>query len=846
MANRQRRSPGELARFEATGRVSENLPSFATPGNTAVFDALTSVAGQLSNRLGALADKAAAREGEMAGLTAGQTSAAAYLRQQAVQTEAKEAATMPPSMARAPGEIRKVISDAALKHGVDPNALLTIAGIESTFNPNAKNPGSTAGGLFQFIDSTARDYGLTNKFDAAQSADAGARLMKDNSAYLRKHLGRDPTVGELYLAHQQGMQGAVDLLKDPSRPAVDVVGRKAVLKNGGDLSMTAGQFAGKWMKKAGDQVATSRKEPSTETAKTSTDNVPVLSTTPLALRSDGTIRGDAFDGAAIRSYGWRMQQGISTELTAAYDQFKDDPENFNQAVSKVRDTYLQDDNLADPRLREMFDKEFSAKAEGYVRDVANRQEIRLREEEQASFAGALEAQNIELERQTMVLGASKDGDEVAGRQLGRVIQSIDKAVEDGTISPAAAVKLRATAQETAVRGRIQGVYEALDTPEKKRQFSLSVLEDWKDGKGPIAKLPYDQARRISDTLFADATDKSEKARASNKLEAARISDLIRDDLASTEATGKGIAEIDVARAEELLGPEKVAAWKSDRETAARTFSATAGMQTQSADDLAERIAMLEPKPGTPGYADQERIFATAQKRATAVLKERAADPAEAAEKSFPEVAELAANAKPDDPDSMAALVTGRLQAQSALGIEELAQEPLTNKEALALSRSVTIETDPGKQAGRMAELSDQISAAYGPHADKVMAQVLRARGVDRELAAMGAAFFKRSQATLSTTDKRAADVASETSAADNAGKATATDQFALPNYRQQQMLLNRPELAADFDRKFGPGASQRILGRRRTPSQSFQADDGTVTVNPDGSEDFTPRQQEKK
>lgn len=841
MVNRQRRNPGELARFEATGRVSENLPSFATPGNSAVFEALAGVGARLSSQLGAMADKAAAREGELAGLSAGQLSAAAYLRQRAVQTEAE--GVKPPSMAHAPGDIRKTISEAAQRHGVDPNALLQVAGIESSFNPRAKNPNSSAGGLFQFIDSTAKQYGLSDRYDPAQASDAAARLMKDNADYLRKQLGREPSAGELYLAHQQGMKGAADLLRDPNRRAADIVGAKAVTLNGGKADMTAGEFAGLWMRKVGGKVTTAA---AADPAATDSDQVPTLSTTPLALRRDGTIRGDAFDASAIRAYGWRMQQGLSNDLAAAYDAHKDDPAEYTKAVAKVRDTYLADDNLSDPRLREAFDQEFAAKSEGYARDVANRQEVRLRQEEQASFAGALDAQVNELERQTMALGASQDGDAIAARQLGRVVQSIDKAVADGTISPAAAVKLRASAEETAVRGRMQGVYDALDSPEKKRQFALDVLEEWKSGKGPIAKLGYDQAKRISDTLFADATDRSEKERASNKLEAAKISDMIRDDLASTEATGKGIADIDVARAEQLLGPEKVAAWKADREVAAKTFSATAGMETQSADDLATRVAALEPKPGTVGFADQERIFAAAQKRASGILKERAADPAAAAEKSFPDVAELAANARAEDPDSMASLVTARLQAQSALGIDELGQEPLTNKEALALSRAVTIDPDPAKQAQRMEALADQVASAYGPHADKVMAQILRARGIDRDMATMGAAFFRRAEAKIPTADRRAADTSTDISAADKAGKAVATDQFALPNYQQQQLLMNRPELAADFDRKFGPGAAQRILGRRRTPSQSFTVDGGTVTVNPDGSEDFTPLQTEKK
>ncbi|MEJ6845193.1 transglycosylase SLT domain-containing protein [Sinorhizobium fredii] len=150
------------------------------------------------------------------------------------------------------GDVRKIVSDAAAAYGVDPNALLTIAWIESRGNPNAKNPNSSAGGLFQFIDSTARGYGLQNKFDPAQAADAAARLTRDNSEALEKVLGRKPTTGELYLAHQQGIGGATKLLSNPNARAVDAVGADAVRLNGGSADMTASDFASLWMKKAGD------------------------------------------------------------------------------------------------------------------------------------------------------------------------------------------------------------------------------------------------------------------------------------------------------------------------------------------------------------------------------------------------------------------------------------------------------------------------------------------------------------------------------------------------------------------------------------------------------------------
>ena len=149
-----------------------------------------------------------------------------------------------------PTNVRAAIDTAASRYGVDPTALSVIAQLESGGNPAAQNPNSSAGGLFQFIDSTAQQYGLTDKFDPYASADAGARLARDNAASLRRAIGREPTIGELYLAHQQGAGGASTLLANPNQKAIDIVGRNAVLLNGGNEDMSAQEFANLWINKA--------------------------------------------------------------------------------------------------------------------------------------------------------------------------------------------------------------------------------------------------------------------------------------------------------------------------------------------------------------------------------------------------------------------------------------------------------------------------------------------------------------------------------------------------------------------------------------------------------------------
>ncbi|OYW96981.1 MAG: hypothetical protein B7Z15_23985, partial [Rhizobiales bacterium 32-66-8] len=132
------------------------------------------------------------------------------------------------------------------------------AGIGFAGQPKA-DTGSLAQGGLSFAPETGMggftryeaQYGLQDRFDPAQATDAAARLAADNAAHLRKVLGRDPTAAELYLAHQQGAGGAARLLANPDAPAASIVGADAVRLNGGDLNMTAGQFASKWTGKFG-------------------------------------------------------------------------------------------------------------------------------------------------------------------------------------------------------------------------------------------------------------------------------------------------------------------------------------------------------------------------------------------------------------------------------------------------------------------------------------------------------------------------------------------------------------------------------------------------------------------
>src|SRR5690554_2024444 len=185
--------------------------------------------------------------------------------------------------------IQQIIVDAAQRHNVPVEALLAIAKIESGFDPNAQNANSSASGPFQFTDKTAKAYGLTGdkRNDVAAQADAAARMLQTNARSLTKTLGRAPSAGELYLAHQQGLTGARALLANPDQTAAQalssIYGNRSasvVRQNGGDPNAKASQFASQWVNK-GNSTASMFPPGELPSVGTALSTVPTPPATPM-------------------------------------------------------------------------------------------------------------------------------------------------------------------------------------------------------------------------------------------------------------------------------------------------------------------------------------------------------------------------------------------------------------------------------------------------------------------------------------------------------------------------------------------------------------------------------------
>lgn len=144
------------------------------------------------------------------------------------------------------GKLPRVISgaiiDKAKAAGVDPALVAAISWMESKFNPMALNEvklkngkTSRAYGLFQFIASTAEQYGLPSdarKASVLQQAEAGAKLMADSIRKIKQATGTDPTPGEVYLAHFLGVDAALRVMQvSPDTPLSKLISADAIEAN---------------------------------------------------------------------------------------------------------------------------------------------------------------------------------------------------------------------------------------------------------------------------------------------------------------------------------------------------------------------------------------------------------------------------------------------------------------------------------------------------------------------------------------------------------------------------------------------------------------------------------------
>lgn len=505
MVNRHRR-PVKYRKFKARPLTPEGLLPVAREGGD-LERATAAGMLRLADQAGVRADREAAQSAETQGSL------------DALAAAPEGVSVAPGARPAAPAEIRDMITRIAGEEGADAEILLTFAHIESRYDPAAKNK-SGAAGLFQFMPKTAAQYGLANPFDPVANTRAAIRLMNDNAGYLRKVLKREPTAGELYLAHQQGAGGASKLLRNPNALAVDIVGRAAVIQNGGSETMSAQAFANKWIAKAS--------APGT-----------ILSgrTTAPALKVGTGIRSRNYNRSYERTYLAKLDNTMRSDMDKVYEQYKDDPGMLTRSLGELKTAHLNDHVF--PEIAADYVVQYDRMAGRLVRQAEAAAEVRLKEQDLADF----ESRTADLEERKSRLLAGLDPDlEGSEEQLFELQASIDaqydEAVERGLLSETDASEAKSRSlRETSVQFHVRQAdrmpaAELGEYREQLRQDYASGELENVDGKAfeeidrTLAKLEKDritEGKKAQGDLRRMGDDLARRHLAGEDVDAAEIS-----------------------------------------------------------------------------------------------------------------------------------------------------------------------------------------------------------------------------------------------------------------------------------------------------------------------------------
>lgn len=154
----------------------------------------------------------------------------------------------------------------AANHAIPISYLSRVATAESNNRnvPQAINDTGSAFGPFQFTEGTWADQiarhpelGLTpqDRFNPAAQGRVAVTFTRDNRDQMRDALGREPTAGDLLLAHRFGAVGAISLLNTPRNQSVAKALPAAVAANPQWQQLTVGQILANTQRAAGQSTA---------------------------------------------------------------------------------------------------------------------------------------------------------------------------------------------------------------------------------------------------------------------------------------------------------------------------------------------------------------------------------------------------------------------------------------------------------------------------------------------------------------------------------------------------------------------------------------------------------------
>lgn len=559
---------------------------------------------------------------------------------------------------------------------------------------------------------------------------------------------------------------------------------------------------------------------------------------PLALRRDGTIRGDAADQAAASAVEWRTVAELHKGVVQAHLDTKGDLAAFDARVAKLT-ADLGARTAGDPVLSELLARKMETAVEPYRRAVMTEQSSRAEEERRGAADEAMAATEVDLARKAFLAGADPKSGQAIETDVGQAKAAIDAAVADGVITGAEGTRRKKRLADGVVEARLRGVFDALPDVASKTAWADGLERRWAAGDPALAGMDQSRVQGLMAHMRGQARSDEADRRLQTALDRHVLEKQLGDDVASIRATGlptEGADQRDEERLTQLLGPVDAAKWVAERRAAEAWWAEAGDLGRLSNDEIARRLGAIDVAPGSADYEAKAKLRQDMAKEADRILKLRATDPARAVDDTVKAARDAKAALDPSKPETFQRWVSVRLSTQAALGIPPGARQPLTSAEALALAAPLT-RAAPGQEFNAFKALSADLSKRYGQFAPDVARQILMVQNVDDDTARAGITFMdKLRRGDPAALAASRVDLAREAGAADKAMAPPAPTVLRQPiTGADIDMLQTHPNLAGAFDEKFGTGTAQFYLAQPKR-----QKAPGTTTRAPDGTEGWQP------
>lgn len=202
-------------------------------------------------------------------------------------------------------------------------------------------------------------------------------------------------------------------------------------------------------------------------------------------RQDGTIRGEAFDKAALDTYLAKTRVEIDNDIQAAAMKHQADPKGLATVLKGREQGWLQNaPSELIPEIKTLFNHGATVAQREATRQLWSRQAA----EQQGALQAELQSSLRALHQGAFAAGLDPEADQIMASRIASLEGALKRTGPNGQrlVAPAQAATLLANAKEQVATARLSGAFERLPDIAAKEEFLKKLDADFAGSTGAAA------------------------------------------------------------------------------------------------------------------------------------------------------------------------------------------------------------------------------------------------------------------------------------------------------------------------------------------------------------------------